>query len=108
VIDGHRLTASGTMLGWRVTANAGPAGVIPFLIQWTDSAHPAEAAPVGLGLESLHIEHPDPESLELPLRALGADSSCQLELKPSTVARRRTTVSGNKTNVIPTYGANLE
>jgi hypothetical protein len=59
VIDGHRLTASGTMLGWRVTANAGPAGVIPFLIQWTDSAHRAKAAPVGLGLESLHIEHPD-------------------------------------------------
>lgn len=32
----------------------------------------------------------------------------QLELKASTVARRRETVSGNKANVILTYGANLE
>ena len=73
VIEGHRLTASGTMHRWRVTANARTAGVIPFLIRWGDTAHPAAAAPVGLMLESMHIEHPDPESIASPLLALGAD-----------------------------------
>lgn len=32
----------------------------------------------------------------------------QLQLEPSTVARRSKTVSGNKSDVILTYGANLE
>jgi catechol 2,3-dioxygenase-like lactoylglutathione lyase family enzyme len=73
VIDGHRLTAASTVLRWRLTSNALTAGLIPFLITWGATPHPAASAPSGLALESLHIEHPDPASLRGPLDALGAD-----------------------------------
>jgi hypothetical protein len=72
VIEGRRVAASGTVLRWRSTRNALTAGPIPFLISWGETPHPASSAPVGLLLESLHIEHPDPPSLAGPLRALGA------------------------------------
>jgi hypothetical protein len=71
VIEGHRRTADGTTLTWRLTSNARTAGVIPFLISWGDTPHPAASAPPGLRLESLYIEHPDPESIARALRILG-------------------------------------
>ena len=71
VIDGHRRTADGTTLRWRITSNARTAGVIPFLISWGDTPHPAASAAPGLRLESLCIEHPDPESIARALRILG-------------------------------------
>jgi hypothetical protein len=71
VIDGQRRTADGTMLGWRTTGSARVAGVVPFLISWGDTAHPAASAPRGLRLESLRIEHPDPEPITRTLRTLG-------------------------------------
>lgn len=73
VIDGHRLTPAGTMLRWRISSNARTAGVVPFLISWGDTAHPAASAPSGLRLESLHVEHPDPEWIVRVLRALGTN-----------------------------------
>jgi hypothetical protein len=45
--------------------------VVPFLISWGDTPHPAASAPLGLRLESLCIEHPDPESIARTLRILG-------------------------------------
>jgi hypothetical protein len=77
VIDGHRLTATGTLLKWRLTRNALIGGLIPFLIYWGETRHPASSAPGGLVLESLHIEHPDPPSLLRPLNALGAQVQVQ-------------------------------
>lgn len=71
VIDGQRRTADGTMLRWQVTGNARVAGVVPFLISWGDTPHPAATAPRGLRLESLRIEHPDPELITRTLRTLG-------------------------------------
>ena len=71
VIDGHRRTAEGATLRWRITSNARAAGVIPFLISWGETAHPAASVPPGLRLESLCIEHPDPELIARALRTLG-------------------------------------
>jgi hypothetical protein len=82
VIDGHRLTATGTLLKWRLTRNALTGGLIPFLINWGETRHPASSAPGGLVLESLHIEHPDPPSLLRPLNALGA----QVQVQPAPTA----------------------
>jgi hypothetical protein len=71
VIEGHRRTADGMTLRWQITSNAHSAGVIPFLINWGDTPHPASSAPSGLHLESVCIEHPDPDSIARPLRILG-------------------------------------
>jgi hypothetical protein len=73
VINGHRLTPAGTTLRWRITSNARTAGVVPFLISWGDTPHPAASAPSGLRLASLHVEDPNPERVTGVLRALGAN-----------------------------------
>jgi len=87
VIDGHRLTATGTVLRWRLTRNALTAGVIPFLISWGDTPHPATSAPPGLTLESLHVEHPDPALVLAHLHALGAHVEVRRAREPALVVR---------------------
>jgi hypothetical protein len=86
VIEGHRLQQDGTVLRWRVTSNAQKAGVIPFLIDWGNTAHPATSAPTGLRLRSLHLEHPHPEAIVGPLRAMQATISVHLADSPAIVA----------------------
>lgn len=86
-IDGHRRTAKGTELRWRLTRNALTAGVIPFLISWGDPPHPATSAPAGLTLESLHIEHPTPALIEAQLDALGAHVKVRPAREPALVAQ---------------------
>jgi hypothetical protein len=82
VMEGHRVTPTGTLLRWRLTSNALTASLIPFLISWGDTPHPAPSAPPGLVLASLHIEHPDPSSIIGPLTALGAE----VEVHPASDA----------------------
>ena len=60
VADGQRAGPTGTVLRWRLTLNAIAGGLIPFLISWGDTEHPARSAPQGLTLEGFHLEHPDP------------------------------------------------
>ena len=94
-IEGHRVTPTGTLLRWRLTRSAPRAGVIPFLISWGETPHPAASAPRGLVLESLHVEHPDPPSIIGPLHALGARVDVRLAPRSALVARvkgRRGTV----------------
>ncbi|GGU28071.1 VOC family protein [Lentzea flava] len=86
VIDGRRRTASGEVLRWRLTSNALTGGVVPFLISWGDTPSPALSAPAGLVLESLHVEHPDPELITPRLRALGADVEVRRAPEPGLVA----------------------
>ena len=87
VMEGHRLTPTGTMLRWRSTRNALTAGLIPFLISWGDTQHPASSAPAGLVLTSLHLEHPNPASIIGSLKALGAEVEVRHASEPAIVAR---------------------
>ena len=87
VVEAGRVTPTGTTLRWRVTSNASPAGDIPFLISWGDSPHPAASAPSGLTLVSFHLEHPDPDSLVTPLRALGAEVDVRPAAEVALVVR---------------------
>jgi Glyoxalase-like domain len=86
-IEGNRLTSQGQLLRWHITRNALTAGVIPFLISWGETPHPAQSAPPGLTLESLHIEHPRPDSVREPLRALGAVVDVRRAPEVALVAR---------------------
>jgi hypothetical protein len=79
VVEGHRQTDTGDVLRWRVTGNALSAGMVPFLISWGHTQHPATTSPAGLTLESIHVEHPDPDRVLVQLHALGA----QVEVRPA-------------------------
>ena len=90
VVHAQRAGPTGTMLRWRLTLNAMTGGLIPFLISWGDTKHPARSAPHGLTLEAFHIEHPDPRSLAPLLTALGAD----VEIRPAAAAALVARISG--------------
>jgi len=90
VAGGQRAGPTGTVLRWRLTLNAMAGGLIPFLISWGDTEHPASSAPHGLTLEAFHLEHPNPPSLALPLTALGAD----VEIRPAGTAALIAHLSG--------------
>jgi hypothetical protein len=72
------------VLSWRLTypdVRLG-GGLIPFLIDWGGSPHPALTAPAGLELVDLHGEHPEPGAVEATLVALGI----ALRIMPGTTA----------------------
>ena len=63
VSEGSRETAEGQRLSWRFTDPrvVVEGGVVPFLIDWGQTPHPALSAPRGAILEGLRAEHPEPE-----------------------------------------------
>ncbi len=74
-----RRTAEGGDLKWRLTLDYehGHRGLVPFLIDWGRTPHPAAELPV-VPLVSLEAVHPEPESVEDRLRTIGA----ALQIKP--------------------------
>jgi hypothetical protein len=78
----QRAAPTGAVLRWRLTLGVVAGGLVPFLISWGDSGHPARSAPHGLILASFHLEHPDPASLALPLNAVGADAEIRCPIRP--------------------------
>ena len=86
VIDGQRVGPTGTVLRWRSTPFALADGLVPFLICWGDTEHPARTAPSGLILECVQIEHQDPPSLSPLLTALGADVEIKQATAPALAA----------------------
>jgi Glyoxalase-like domain len=73
--EGCRLRADGTLLTWKFTdpVVVTGGGIVPFLIDWRTSAHPAESAPGGLTLVHLRAEHPVPSEIQRILAALEID-----------------------------------
>jgi Glyoxalase-like domain len=86
VVGMQRAGPAGTVLRWRLTLNAITGGMVPFLISWVDTEHPARSAPRGLVLESFYLEHPDPASLAPLLDALGADAQIRPAAAPALIA----------------------
>jgi hypothetical protein len=74
---GARRTTDGTLLSWRLTdPYVMPlGGVLPFLIDWGETPHPAEAAPRAGTLLALRIEHPDPQGVRAALASLGVPAA---------------------------------
>lgn len=75
-----RRSPDGTELSWRLTLPRPDAGgVVPFLIDWGDTANPSSTAPAGLALIELTVRHPDPGALRPAFDALGLDADVTLE-----------------------------
>jgi hypothetical protein len=73
--EGHRARTDGRVLRWRFTDPAVLAcdGVVPFLIDWASSPHPAATAIAGGLLTALRAEHPNDSAAIKGLRSLGLD-----------------------------------
>jgi hypothetical protein len=64
-----RRRPDGLVLSWQLTVSK--SRIIPFLIDWGASPHPARDAVSGLTLHDLSARHPDPATVDLALEALG-------------------------------------
>lgn len=90
---GSREQPDGTVLSWRLTdPRALPMdGVVPFLIDWGETPHPAAAAREGGELVALTVRHPEPEAVRGALEAVGADGATVEEgTRPELAASVRT------------------
>jgi Glyoxalase-like domain len=75
VMSGSRRRPDGTELSWHFTDPGSLIGdgVVPFLIDWGQSQHPATTAAQGATLVALQAEHPKPESVRKMLREVAVD-----------------------------------
>jgi hypothetical protein len=83
-----RRRPDGVLLTWRLTdVRADRAGgILPFLIDWGDSPHPAASLPRGCGVVRLRAVHPDPPSVAGALHALGIDLPVARAAEPGLAA----------------------
>lgn len=88
VVSRRRRRADGRELSWRMTTYPQPPGgaVIPFLIDWDSSEHPANAAPAGLSLDQFRLRSPEPARLNALLRALGLELDVERASRPALSA----------------------
>ncbi|ANP50289.1 hypothetical protein J2Z21_000975 [Streptomyces griseochromogenes] len=70
-----RRTPDGTLLRWRLTdsGTTHPSGLVPFLIDWGDSPHPAASGLPVTPLLEVTATAPDPEEVRSHLSALGTE-----------------------------------
>ncbi|MEZ4415803.1 MAG: VOC family protein [Gemmatimonadota bacterium] len=88
---GGRVRPDGSRLSWVLTDPAAldPDALLPFLIDWGESEHPAAFWDGQVRLMLLCAEHPDPPSLLSKLAALGLDMPVSRAPYASLVARLR-------------------
>lgn len=78
-----RRTPDGELLRWRLTLPYEP--VVPFLIDWGRTPHPARRLPV-VPLTEFAGVHPDPADVRTRLAALGVDLEVRAGAAPGLVA----------------------
>jgi hypothetical protein len=73
VVAGRRKRPDGTLVSWEFTDPhvVIAEGLVPFLIDWGGSPHPAASAVAGPSLVALRAEHPNPAGVRTLARALG-------------------------------------
>lgn len=87
VVSGSRTRPDGVTLHWTLTDPImAPGGIVPFLIDWGSSPHPAASAPQGVTLVGLRGEHPNPSPLRDALRTLELDLIVTESTMPALIA----------------------
>lgn len=86
--DGRRARPDGGELRWRLTdpQHLVGDGLVPFLIDWGESPHPAKAAASALRLIALRAKHPEPGPIGAALAALGVPISVAQGAEPALIA----------------------
>ena len=92
VVAGGRTRPDGGALAWHMTdpTSIVADGVVPFLIDWGSSEHPAKAAAKGVELVSFRGEHSDAPEVRRMLHVLGV----QFPVDPAPVPRLIATLRG--------------
>lgn len=70
ILDMQRRPPDGTVLRWRLTPLPLDLQIIPFLIDWGDSPHPATSLTQEIRLIEWRAVHPDPSKVSAALQAL--------------------------------------
>ncbi len=92
LLEGGRERPDGSRVTWRISdpRREREGGVLPFLIAWGATPHPAYGLPGGaadgLLLRSLTVEHPDPERVRRWMAALGLTVAVAAGPAPALVA----------------------
>ena len=88
VRSGSRKTLDGTTLSWQLTEPelVNGVGLIPFLIDWGHSRHPADSAIAGPRLVQLRLEHPETETIKKQLHSLRLEVPVDHCSNPALVA----------------------
>jgi len=88
-----RARPDGMLLEWHLTSGAGgglgtdgSVGLVPFLIDWGKTEHPALSTPAGCRLLSLRAEHPDPSAVLPSLEALGVTLEVSVGAQAALIA----------------------
>ncbi len=90
--EGGRERPDGSRVSWRISDPTGDreGGVVPFLIAWGTTPHPAGGIPggasLGLTMEGLSVEHPDPERIRQWLKVLELEVPVREAPAPALVA----------------------
>lgn len=88
VHPGARTRPDGVKLAWKLTMPRPEAGdgLVPFLIEWGGTEHPAKSAATGCSLVSMHGEHPNPDGVRSMLDALGLELGVHRSDAPALAA----------------------
>jgi hypothetical protein len=88
VIAGSRKRPDGVVLAWRYTDPSVVLAdrLIPFVIDWGTSPHPAATAAPGATLIALRAEHPDAAKVQQMLAHLGLDLPVKAGSRPALIA----------------------
>jgi len=92
VVGGSRKRSDGAILRWEFTdpTTVVGDGLVPFLIDWGDSPHPAVSAPSGPVLASLRGQHTEPVAIARDLAAVGINLPVERGPRPALIATLRT------------------
>lgn len=88
-LPGHRRKPDGSLISWHLTDpySVLADGLIPFLIDWGDTIHPAVHATKGCKLLDLTLIHPEPANCQGILDALDLSTTVKQGTAPGIVAR---------------------
>jgi len=92
VQSGSRRRPDGVLLSWHLTVSPAlnEGGIVPFLIDWGSTAHPAATLPKGCVLADLRAEHPDANRVRGGLSVLGLDLPVVSGPVPALIATIKT------------------
>lgn len=96
----QRERPDGSVLAWRLAVPGDPSlgGVMPFLIEWADSEHPAASLPPSVVLTTIELRHPEPERIASAIAA-ATGSTVDVAAGSTALTARFTTGSGGSFNI---------